>query len=326
VEKRISFIDENSRRLFFDEVYSFYKVSSWKNIYSNLSISRSVFEKYKSGYLTMPYSLYLVLISKFSNGFQQKFLNYVKILDSNWGSVKGGKVTYSKNKKLFDKGRQKAINVIKEKAITFDINMPLNRDLAYFIGLFVGDGFTNKYGFHYIFQFVGHKQELGFYKNEVIPMAKKLFNITPSLREDKMGNFIRVDYYSSCLFRLTTERFKINRGVKSRTVLIPEEILNGERRYLLAFIAGVYDAECCIFFDKRKKYQKPYPRIDLHMANLGILNQIKTILDEELIVSNVFIKNSRLLIYGDDNIRRFLKKVPIRNPKHVNKLKEQNLI
>ncbi|MBI2110424.1 hypothetical protein HYT51_01435 [Candidatus Woesearchaeota archaeon] len=321
---RVIFIDDDSRKSFFDEIRYAYKFDSWKSLYCELHIAKSVFEKYKSGKLTIPYSLYSKMASHLEN--KEVFSSFINILKANWGNIKGGKTTYAKHKEIFDQGRRKAIEAIKEKALTFDINMPLSEDLAYFLGLFIGDGFTNKYGNHYMFQFIGHKQELGFYKNEVVPIAKRLFNLVPNIKEDNIGNFIRVDYYSSCLFRLTTERFKIERGRKSKTVLVPKEILKSDRKFLHSFIAGLYDAESCVFFDRRKKYTKPYPRIDLHMNNLDILNQIKNALDEDSIVSNVFVKNSRLLIYGEENIRKFLSEIPIKNPKHLDKLLKQKLI
>lgn len=320
MEKRVIFINDHTRRSFFNKVYKLYNLNSWRELYLHLSIAKSVFEKYRAGSLTIPYTIYSRLISKFKQGDKKEFLDYIKMLDSNWGSVLGGKSTYSKHKEIFDKGRKKGIEAIKKRSISFNINMPLNEDLTYFIGLFVGDGFTNKYGNHYMFQFVGHKQELGFYKDKVIPLAKRLFNIFPNIKEDAVGNFIRVDYYSSCLFRLTTERFKINRGRKSRTVLIPKEILDSDRRFLLSFIAGIYDAEACVFLDRRPNYLKPYPRIDLHMVNPALIEQINNILLKEGIKTSISGDYERILIYGWKNINGFLEKVKLFNPKHLKKI------
>ena len=64
------------------------------------------------------------------------------------------------------------------------------------------------------------------------------------------------------------------------------------------------------------------------MLNIGILNQIKSILDGEGIVcsfANMGSKNCRILVYGEKNLRDFMSKIPIRNPKHLEKIEKAGL-
>ncbi len=168
-----------------------------------------------------------------------------------------------------------------------------------------------------------------YYREIISPYVTQAFDLIPIIKESKHGNFIRVNIYSKSLFELLTKKIGIPAGRKSHIVLIPQSILSKEKNIVLACVAGIYDAECCIFMDKRINYSKPYPRIDLHMCNMAILNQIKEILFSEGVISSfscLGTQNARLLIYGESNVKKFLNKVPLKNPKHLNKLKEHGFL
>lgn len=330
---RIFFKSKGVRKEFFEKLFRESSFKTWKNLYEFYKIPRSVFDCYKNGKISIHKELYEKLSIYFSNKDREYFSKRIKLVEDNWGKVKGGNKAYAKNKEIFDTGRKKGmLKILKiREGKNFDYNeINLDKDLAYFIGLLIGDGFLNEYSRHYLIQFIGHKNhELDYYKNVVCPYFNKKFNLNPIIKESKIGNFIRVNIYSKNLFDLLTKKFNFPKGRKSHTITIPPKILISEKEILLSCIAGIYDAEGCIFFDKRKTYSKPYPRIDLHMLNLAILNQIKKILDEEGIIcsiANSSNDNSRILVYGEKNVRIFLKKIHIKNPKHINKLKEHNVL
>lgn len=330
---RVIFKSKRARQEFFEKLLKESSLKTWKHFYESHKIPRSVLDNYKSGRLSIPSNTYEQFSLYFNNHQKENFSKRIKLLLDNWGKVKGGKKTYLRHKEVFEKGRKKGILKIQEKrkksAINFD-KAYLDKDLSYFVGLLIGDGFINRYGRHYLIQFVGHKEsELDYYNNIICTYVKEKFSIIPIVKESKIGNFIRVNIYSKDLFEFLIKRVNFPKGRKSHTVLIPPKILASEKSILLSCIAGIYDAEGCIFFDKRKAYHKPYPRLDLHMLNIGILNQIKKILEKEGIVCNIFSAssdNSRLLIYGENNIKEFLGKIPIKNPKHTNKLKEYGFL
>ena len=107
---------------------------------------------------------------------------------------------------------------------TFDINTPLSTELCEIVGLFIGDGFTNRYGSHYLIQFTGNVLEEEYYTLFIIPRIYSLFDLKPYVKKEKDCNAIRINYNSKCFFKMFTERFKFNAGKKSKSVLIPEEI------------------------------------------------------------------------------------------------------
>ncbi|MEK6936618.1 MAG: LAGLIDADG family homing endonuclease [Nanoarchaeota archaeon] len=325
MNKRIIFDSNEFRNLFFEKVLESFNIKKWGEVRKLFSIPKSTFEFYRNGRLTIPENLYELLIKNFDEKDKLFFSKKIKFLDSCWGNVKGGKITYSKYKEIFDKGRKKAILSRKKKAENkFNVHMPLNCELSYFIGLFIGDGFTNKYKRTYITEFTGDKRtEKLFYLNYITNTVQNLFNLTPRILIVPNENTIRFILYSKALFKMITQRFKIHAGRKSLTVLIPDEILNSNSEIIKACVRGIYDAEGCVFFDKRKVYKKPYVRIELHMNNLAILNQVHKLLKGFQIKSTLgIIKNNlRVTIYTKEEVKKFIKEIGFFNPKQLEKLK-----
>lgn len=327
MKKRIYFKSKSIRNLFFEKVLSSYNFSRWNEVVLDLSIPRAMLSKYRDGDITIPELIYKKFIKFFNEKDGDYFQNNISYFDENWGRINGGRSTYSKHKEIFDNGRKKAIEKTREHANKFDIHLPLSLELSYFIGLFIGDGFTNKYGYHYIIQFTGDKRKEKIYYSEIIAkFSEELFNLNPKIKEEEKTNALRVNFYSLNLFKLITERFKIKAGRKSREVLIPEEILNSPEDILLACIAGIYDAEGCFYFDKRKYYKTPYPAIALHMNNPSLIKQISNIFFKYDIEHSCTKSCSTLYIYGKNNVKSFLSKIKLLNPKYKSKIELLNRI
>jgi len=319
--KRILFKSEEIRDAFFAKCLKKFEFKKWKELYEFLESNRKTFTDYRTGKRTFPENLYLRLISKFSNTDILSFENSVSYLDENWGRVKAGKTTYSKHKHIFEEGRKKAIKSNKKRVHKFDINLPLTSELAYFIGLFIGDGFTNKYGRYYLTQFVGHFPiEVKYYQKIISKISFDLFGIKPIIKKDKKCNAIRINFYSKDLYDMITKRFNINAGRKSSIVKIPKEILDSGDEIVLACVAGLYDAEGSLYFDKRQVYKKPYPILEFHVFNENLIKQVSKVLDQFGIKN--YVRNlERIYFYGKKNIKSFLKKVELNNPKILDKIK-----
>lgn len=317
MNKRIYFKSGKVRKLFFEKLLEFNRLDQWKDFIELFFIPRKTLDSYKSGRLTIPENFYKKIIFDFDNEAILFFEKNILFYDSNWGRVKGGQSTYLKHKDIFDKGRKKGIKAMHNKPPLFDINMILNKELSYFIGLFIGDGFTNKYGGQYLIQFTGDKRkEKDFYEREISKISTDLFKVYSRIKEHKIENSLRFNIYSKDLFKLITERFKIKAGRKSREVLIPNEILNSSEEILFSCIAGIYDAEGCFYFDKRKTYKKFYPAIALHMNNPGLIKQISDIFNKNNIKHSFTSSYSTLYIYGKNNVKIFLSRIKLLNPKY----------
>lgn len=320
--RRVIFNSKELRDMFFQRVISSLGLAKIKDLRLGFNIPKSTLELYLNGNLTLPEELYIKLSANLQKSDLRFFRKKAEFLDSDWGRVKAGKITYAKYTPIFDEGRKKAIHVSQANAKKFDIKMSLSEELAYFLGLFIGDGFTNKYQRYYLIQFTGDKRtEKSYYENLISKYSKQLFNLIPIIREEKNGNGLRFNLYSKQLFNLITKRFKISAGRKSRTVLIPREILKARPRIIKACLRGLYDAEGCVFFDKRNSYKEPYPRIDLHMLNPRLIKQIFKLLNEFSIPCSTNKDSTRILIYGNDAVKKFLKEIGFQNSKHLEKLK-----
>ncbi len=320
---RVYFNSKKARDMFFRKCLESSNLRTWGQMAKFLKIRRSTLSNYRNGKITLSEVFYTKLSIKLNKEDKEDLYKNISFLEDNWGRIKAGKITYSKYKSIFDKGRKKSIETIYKKAQRF-MNIHLNDELAYFIGLFIGDGFTNKYHQYYLIQFIGHKKEKQFYETTFSNYCKKLFQINPKIREEKLGNVIRINLYSVALFNLITKRFQISAGRKSRTVLIPKEILNSDPAIIKSCIRGLYDAEGCVFFDKRVFYKNPYPRIDLHMNNLELLKQVYAILNKFEIKCSLGTtgKNLRVIIYGEDQVKKFVKEIGFSNSKHLERLEK----
>lgn len=323
MNRRIVFKSKEVRDNFFNQSLKLLNLRNWKQLSLFLNVNRNILTDYRHGELTLPERIYFKLILKFDERDISFFNQNISYLDETWGRVKGGKTTYRKYRELFEMGRRKAIHISVKRAHKFNTSIPLDEKLSYFLGLFVGDGFTNKYQRYHIIQFTGDKRsERDFYRDLITQYSRELFNLAPTIYECKDTNALRFNLYSKELFHLITQRFKISAGRKSHSVLIPQQIIESSPEIIKAFIRGLYDAEGCVFFDKRDKYAQPYVRIDLHMCNLSLLKQVSDILELYGVHCNLrTVKdNLRVTIYGEEQVKRFLKEVGFSNPKHLKKL------
>lgn len=317
---RVVFNSDKIRNDFFGKTLEVYDCITWNRLSNHFGICRKLLHQYRVGRLTIPENLYKKIIKSFSKSDLKMFSKNISFRESNWGNIKGGKKAYIGNKSFFDEGRKKAILLSKMKIKKFDINLPLTEDLAYFMGLFIGDGFTNKYQRYYLTQFVGqYSFEEGYYRGIISRIGRDLFGLVLKIKKEKNSDTVRANYYSRDLFEMITKRFKISRGRKSHFVLIPEEILNSDEKIVFSCIAGLYDAEGCFYFVERNGYKNPYPILEFHVNNVLLVNQINQILINAGVKFSSW-KNKRIVIYGKKNISYFFKKIKLKNPKLLRKV------
>jgi len=219
--------------------------------------------------------------------------------------------------------------------------IPLSTELCEFIGAHIGDGYANKYIItcgktkedkikyctRYHIQFSGHsKNDLDYYKNKIIPIANKLFDINPYTRI--IGNTLRINFFSKKLIFMLKDRFGIPIGKKSHTVKIPEEILNSNKKYLFATIRGIFDTDGCVFIDKREIYLKPYPRITLQIMSKPLYFQLKKILEKYFTLYtriNEKRQNTYIEVYGSIQIGKWMKLIGFSNKYHLLKLQNASM-
>lgn len=317
---RIIIKNKEDRTLLFTELSRNMNFKTWKEVAKFLKISRSMLGRYRTGSLTLPSRIFNKIIKAVPLETKVYFSKKILIKPDNWGQVKGGKTTYKNYKYIFERGRKIGLQKLLNRGpkYKFDINVPLSEDLCEFLGAFIGDGFTNKYGSSYIIQFTGHRTlDREYYYSFIIPFAQSFFGIKPHIFEEE--NTVRVSFYSKLLFELLTKRFKFPAGKKSKIIRIPDELLIS-KSFIAATLRGIFDTDGSIYFDKRSAYKSPYPKIEFHMHNTKILNQIKIYLEEFNL--KVFLsKDRKVYLCGIDSLKLFISTIGIINSNHLTRIK-----
>ncbi|MFH0936408.1 MAG: LAGLIDADG family homing endonuclease [Candidatus Woesearchaeota archaeon] len=321
--KRIYFRESKDCLSFFEEARKNYSKKSWKSLANIVGTNRSVLNSYRYRELCIPENRFLILLNKMGKDKKEYFLNVIEIRNRNWGQIIGGKKAYIINKEEFNKGRKKARKIrMTQVKYNFDINIPLSIELCELIGVIIGDGFTNKYNTLYQTQITGHRRlDSNYYHNVLIPICKKIFNICPKIIEN--DNFIRLNIYSKRLFEMLTKRFGIPSGKKCYTITIPIEIINAKKEYLNATLRGMFNADGGIGFDKRKKYKKPYIRVNYTSTSELLIKQIHEALLNYSINHSIHKKDKSYMIQinGKRYVRLFLAKIGFSNKRHLDRLK-----
>lgn len=323
---RIKIFDEKIRIYFFNLIKKTYN-QSWKDIRSNLGLSRARLDNYKSGKSLMPEELFFKLLNLLDNDERERILKKIQKFDKNWGQIKGGKIAYELNYEKFEEGRKKGAKVskiMKKKFFSFD-HIQLSNEICEFIGAFIGDGFFNCYNNKlYQVEFSGNSiLDLNYYTNTIIPIIKNIFpNINPRIYKVKCKNAIRVVFYSKELFCYLKDVFGFVPGKKAHTVKIPKIILDNE---LLIYptIRGIFDTDGGVFFDKRKNYMKPYPRIIFSTISKKLYEQLLYYLSKEFQLYLRYDKNRKVYVielYGHRQFKKWMSLIGFSNKRHLDKI------
>jgi len=196
--------------------------------------------------------------------------------------------------------------------------MELTNNMCELIGSIIGNG--NIYdGRPWFVEMTGHPtEELTYFEGRLKPIVFNELNYIP-----------RTYFHSGAVrFKINSKQFVIwlkklgipTRREKCHNVLIPEEICISWERSKNC-IRGIFDTDGCVHFDKRKVYTRPYPRIELHMLNERLLEQITEIMKKRGFKIKMSKKKSCIYLNGFKEVKRFLVEIGFANPKHHKRIK-----
>ncbi|MFH1391805.1 MAG: LAGLIDADG family homing endonuclease [Candidatus Diapherotrites archaeon] len=318
---RVCFHSKIEASNFFECARKSGKFDSWVKLAYFLNLREGKLWDYRNASYSLPSDKFEALVNLLPPDKRIIFENAITIRASNWGQSKGGRITYSRHKKIFDDGRAKARkNRLLNAKYNFDLAMPLNEKLCEFLGAFIGDGFTNAYNRNYMTQFAGHsKLDANYYNNLIVPYAKQLFGFEKPYVRTK-ANALWVTFYSKRLFELMTKRFRFPAGKKSASVLIPEEVLDSGNTNICALLRGLFNTDGGVHFDKRKIYKTPYMRIELHMKNEQLIKQVFAELTRLGINAKINSSNTRVQINTTKAISTYLEQIGFSNKRHMDRI------
>lgn len=204
----------------------------------------------------------------------------------------------------------------------------LNKDLAEEMGLHLGDGCLGiyRYGHNIKYYYVisGGYDDEAYLKKFVIPLVYRLYHILPVFRKIKDKKYINLAYQSKGLLS-----FKKSLGLpinKKIGITIPKIILKSD--FKLDFIRGLFDTDGCLSFRKRHRNVHYYPGVDISSKSPELIIQISKILKSKgFTISTVLnsispasngtlCKISRVYLYGEENLFKWMKLIGTSNPKN----------
>lgn len=322
--KRVLFLEDDYREEFFVKLRESNNFKNWSEMASYLKTSRSILDDYRFGKLTIPEERFIILLELLDKKNKNYFEKLIEYKSSNWGTIKGGKIRYKQDPTHLDKIRNIALRNIKIKN-SLKPDLSLSEELCEFIGAFIGDGFFNSYSKGtYLTIFTGHsKLDMDYYNLKIIPIIQNLYNKNyPKPRFIKKENSMWIHIYSKSLFELLMKRFEFPKGKKCYSVKIPKEIMNSQDSFIMATIRGIFDTDGCVYFDCRKIYKKPYPRITLQTTSKELFLQLKNYLLKyfKIYTRENLKRGFYIEIYGHFQLKKWMSLIGFSNSKHLNKL------
>ena len=200
-------------------------------------------------------------------------------------------------------------------------------DLAYLIGIHIGDGSINFYKNRWVYSVRGHKiDDRKHYKEVIKPLFKKVYNIDFNLREWK--DVFGFQFSSKAILSFENS-LGLPLGPKEG-IVIPEIFIN--KKLMPFVIRGIFDTDGCVYLEKKKKGL--YPRLELGSASKDLILQIRSYLNENKISSCYYIakrkkKNwkplHKIIVRGFKNVNRWMNLIGTDHPKHIYKIRKVNV-
>ncbi len=235
-----------------------------KFLYDNkIEISYSAFKKYYSERSTMPLRVFDLICE--IGKIEKSNLDF-KIINENWGAVKGGKkgikILFKKyDKRTLNKWRSiggKNSNSGGREAKKISLSETVDEKIAEILGAHLGDGTLTKY----FLRISGDKRYDIHYFSYLSSLIEETIKIKPTIRAENKRNTLYLEIRSREFCKEIHERFDIPYGDKIKgNASIPNEILeNGN--LMKACIRGLVDTDgsvcrrdnyICLAFDSRNE-------------------------------------------------------------------------
>ncbi len=280
---------------------------------NKIIIPCSTFRKYYQERLTLPYDIFERLCK--CSKIDRNSFNF-KLLEDNWGLVKGGKKgikTLSKNyknelKEWRSKGGKNSISkILKIKEISIPA---LNEEVAELIGVYLGDGTLTKY----FLRITGDKRYDFLYFKYLSKLIENNFDIKPTIRETKNKNLLYLEIGSKIFCDYINKKFKLGFGSKIRNKsIIPAEISNDDKLFF-SCLRGMVDTDGSVSKDNNTL------SVRFSNSNVFLLNQIKE-LNKKYRIFN-FENNNQIGIKSKEGVINYFRLIGSSNLRHIVRFEE----
>jgi hypothetical protein len=211
----------------------------------------------------------------------------------------------------------------------------LSEDLAYLVGVHIGDGSMGIYRrprqVEYKQAICGHEiNDKVFYLEILIPIFKKLFNFCPKTRVNSPG-CCSIYFTSKAVTTYFNRCLNLPLGKKSKIVDIPEIIKKSNLKFQFACLRGIFDTDFVLSFKNKNQTKHNYPVIELKNNSQSLRDTISNILTligfshskfETIVEDPRFKKPSHefaLNISGKENLDKWFSIIGSRNPSYLSR-------
>lgn len=147
-----------------------------------------------------------------------------------------------------------------------------------------------------------------YFRNYLVPLINRLFNLSPSILHYSSSNAIRIDIKNKELANLFL-RMGFPLGKKGE-IYIPNKILKSNIQNVNRVIRGLFDTDGCIFARKDEDYK--YPHIKITSYSNALCNQIVDILEKNGF--RPYIHRHDVIIKGKENVDKWFNLIGSSHP------------
>lgn len=164
-----------------------------------------------------------------------------------------------------------------DKRLGIKVPTELTEDLAYFIGVHVGDGYMSVQkrpsAIDYRIEYSGHSvNESMWYRNKLKPLVSSLFNKNASIRFTKR-KCVMMGFRSKAILTFLHKTCGIQLSPKNN-IDVPTIIKNSNNKIKAAFIKGLIDTDGSLIFKKAGKL----PTIDFATSSVVLFESFQVLI------------------------------------------------
>ena len=188
--------------------------------------------------------------------------------------------------------------------------------MAELIGAMLGDGNVYDKRPYYV-EFTGDPVKDHYYFTHVLlPLVKGETGKNPRLFVRDRGLRFRI-YKKS--FVEWIKQVGIPAGEAKGTAEAPF-FITSSANMMRRCVRGVHDTDGSVYFDMRSAYRTPYPRVELHMKNVGLVRQVSEFFEDVGIPHSYVKTKNSIQTSGVEALSKFLGKVGFSNIHHINRI------
>jgi len=189
-------------------------------------------------------------------------------------------------------------------------NFELTEDISYVTGFIVGDGNISQ---SYIVRAVEENEE---FIKEFAKIFFRAFGCVPKIYFDRYNNSFVAYKHSKQIWEYLANIMNIPKGTKSRTVKVPEIIMNSSNKIKCLFLSGIFDAEGSVIKMKDAKHPNGYLKIQFKVHNNELAKQIYNMLRKLDFKPRLYEYNDFAMVnlHGRSQGKLFLQKIGFKHP------------